>query len=379
MATRLRLHDLHVALGASFGDGDGHLLPRCYGEVRREYAAVREHVGVTDRSHRGAIEATGRDRATFLHGMLTSDVRALGPGQGGPAAFLDAHGHVLALLVVHCLPDRLELEMDRALVAPTLETLERLHFSERVDLEDASGREGILTLAGPAARPTVEALVGEALPPLAPYQHRAATAAGVPVRVVRCDESGEEGYDLHVPAEGLGAVWERAIALGAHPVGHEAWDILRVEAGVVRYGVDVDASTLLLEAPLEGAYSLSKGCYVGQEVVARLTYRGHVNRKIVGFRFPDARIPSPGAEVRVEGRVAGRITSAVVSPGLGHGIALGFLRREHWEPGTVVEVAGPGGWLRAAVAALPFYRRPEGAGVGTSGQAGGAGGAGGLP
>ncbi len=365
MATRLRLHELHAALGASFGEGDGHLLPRRYGEVAREYAVVREQVGVIDRSHRGAIEATGRDRGVFLHGMLTSDVKALQPGQGGPAAFLDAHGRVLALLVVHCLPDRLVLEMDQALVAPTLEALERFHFSERVELDDASGREGILTLAGPAARKTVEALVGEGLPSLAPYHHRTVTAGGVPVRVVRCDESGEEGYDLHAPADDLGVLWERAVALGARPVGHDAWDILRVEAGVVRYGVDVDASTLLLEAPLEGAYSLTKGCYVGQEVVARITYRGHVNRKIVGFRFPDARIPVPGAEVRVEGKAVGRITSAVVSPGLGCGIALGFLRREHWEPGTAVEVGDVGGSLRAEVAALPFRRPGSGPTTGT--------------
>jgi len=121
--------------------------------------------------------------------------------------------------------------------------------------------------------------------------------------------------------------------------------------------VDVDASTLLLEAPLEDAYSLNKGCYVGQEVVARVTYRGHVNRRIVGFRFPDARIPAPGAIVRIGDRDVGRITSAVVSPALGRGLALGFLRREHWDPGTEVEVAGLDGLLRAEVSALPFYRR----------------------
>jgi folate-binding protein YgfZ len=121
--------------------------------------------------------------------------------------------------------------------------------------------------------------------------------------------------------------------------------------------VDVDASTIVLEAPLEHAYSLSKGCYIGQEVLARVTYRGHVNRKIVGFVFRDARIPAPGAAVRVEGKEVGRITSPVVSPALSRGLALGFLRREHWEPGTRVEVAGDGEPLTAEVAALPFYRR----------------------
>jgi folate-binding protein YgfZ len=126
---------------------------------------------------------------------------------------------------------------------------------------------------------------------------------------------------------------------------------------VVWHGVDVDESTLIMEAPLEHAYSTSKGCYIGQEVVARVTYRGHVNRKIVGFRFPDARVPAPGAPVRVEGREVGRITSAVVSPALRQGLALGFLRREHWTPGTRVEVPAGEAVLTAEVAALPFYRR----------------------
>jgi folate-binding protein YgfZ len=136
---------------------------------------------------------------------------------------------------------------------------------------------------------------------------------------------------------------------------------MRVEAGVVRYGVDVDASTLLLEAPLPEAYSLNKGCYLGQEVIARITYRGHVNRKIVGFRLADARVPPAGAPVLVEGKEVGRITSAVLSPALGVGLALGFLRREHHEPGTRVEVRAGDEPLSAEVVALPFYRRTQAA------------------
>ena len=159
---------------------------------------------------------------------------------------------------------------------------------------------------------------------------------------MRTEEAGEEGYDLWVPTEGLAPLWDRLRDAGARPVGREAWDVLRVEAGVVRYGIDVDASTLLLEAPLTDAYSLTKGCYVGQEVVARITYRGHVNRQIVGFRFLGARVPAAGAPVLVEGKEVGRITSAVLSPALGVALGLGFLRREHHEPGTRVEVQDGG-------------------------------------
>jgi len=357
MTTRTPLHEAHARLGARFGEADGFLVPLHYGDPGSEHEAVRERVGLVDRSERGKIEATGRDRVAFLHGMLSNDVKALAPGQGGQAAFLDAHGKVVSLLSVHCLADRLVLEMDRRLIEPTLAALDRFLISERVEFEDASGSQGILTLAGPAARAAVEKILDQPVPELPLLHHALLTVDGLDVRVVRTEESGEEGYDLWTGPEGLPRLWERALAAGAQPIGREAWNVLRVEAGVVWHGVDVDASTLVMEAPLEHAYSLGKGCYIGQEVIARVAYRGHVNRKIVGFVFPDARIPAPGAAVLVDGKEVGRITSPVVSPALRHGLALGFLRREHWEAGTRVEVAGDGEPLAAEVAALPFYQR----------------------
>ena len=208
--------------------------------------------------------------------------------------------------------------------------------------------------AGAAARAS---WAGGPVPDLKRWQHAVLPWEGAEIRIVRTEETGEEGYDLWVPTERLGALWDRLREAGARPVGRDAWDILRVEAGVVRYGADVDASTLLLEAPLADAYSLNKGCYLGQEVVARITYRGHVNRKIVGFRFGDASVPARGAPVLVEGKEVGRITSAVRSPALGVALALGFLRREHFEPGTRVEVRHGDESLAAEVAPLPFYRR----------------------
>jgi folate-binding protein YgfZ len=355
--SRVPLHETHARLGARFAEADGYLRPVHYGDPGAEHEAVRERVGVIDRTPRGVIEATGRDRATFLQGMLTSEVKGLVPGQGSPAAFLDAHGKIVAILLVHCLTDRLLLETDHRLAAVTTATLEGFHFSERVDLEDVSAGHAVLTLAGPAARTAVEKLAEQPLPELAPTHHALLTVDGLEIRAVLGAEPGEEAYDLWVAPDGLSRLWERALAAGAQPVGREAWNVLRVEAGVVWHGVDVDESTLLLEAPLDHAYSLNKGCYIGQEVVARIMYRGHVNRKIVGFRFPDTRIPAAGATVLVGGKEVGRITSAVVSPALGVGLALGFLRREHWEPGTAVEVDADGERLVAEVAALPFYRR----------------------
>ncbi len=357
MTSPFPLQDLHVRSGARLGEAGGYVVPMHYGDPAVEHEAVRQRVGVIDRSSRGKIETTGRDRVSFLQGMLSNDVKALSPGEGCPAAFLDARGKIVSLLAVHCLPDRLVLEMERGLVAPTLAALDRFLISERVEFEDLSERLVIVTLAGPVAHPTVEKILGRAVPELRPYQHVQVTVEGLDARIARSEESGEATYDLWVVRDGLARLWERAVGLGVQPVGRQAWNVLRVEAGAVWHGVDVDASTLLLEAPLDHTYSLNKGCYIGQEVVARISYRGHVNRKIVGFVFSPARCPASGDRIAVEGNEVGRVTSAIVSPALGRGLALGFLRREHWEPGTKVEILAEGGPLTAEVASLPFYRR----------------------
>jgi folate-binding protein YgfZ len=357
MPETLPLHERHAAAGARFGDADGWLVPMRYGEPVAEHAAVREGVGVIDRSERGKVEATGRDRASFFHGLLSNDIKGLAPGRGCPTALLDVHGKVTALLLVHCLADRLVLEMERRLLAPVLSTVDRYLFSEHVELEDVSAAWGLLTVAGPDARKTVEAALGQPLPELERHAHAEVWWDGHGLRAVRGGESGEEEFDLWVPAGAAGRVWDRLREAGAQPVGREAWDVLRVEAGVVRHGADVDAGMLLLEAPLPDAYSLSKGCYLGQEVIARVTYRGHVNRKVVGLRFDDVRIPPAGAPVMAGDREVGRVTSAVVSPALRRGVGFAYLRREHAEPGTRVEVRGPEGSLPAEVIALPFYRR----------------------
>jgi glycine cleavage system T protein len=357
MSERLPLHEAHERLGASFTNAAGWLVPARYGDPAGEHETVRERAGVIDRSDRGKIEVTGKDRATFLHGLVSNDVKGLTPGQGNESALLDVHGKVTALLVVHCLADRLVLETDAELAGPLLAGIDRYLFSERAELEDVTAAWGILTVAGPAARKTVEQALGTSVPDLSSRHHVVAPWDGMEVRIVRSVETGEEGYDLWTAPRGLERLWQQLREAGAQPVGREAWDVLRLEAGVVRYGVDVDGSTLLLEASLPDAFSLNKGCYLGQEVVARITYRGHVNRKIVGFRLADAKLPVPGAPVLVEGKDVGRITSAVVSPALGVALALGFLRREHWEPGTRVEVQGSTETLPAEVSALPFYRR----------------------
>jgi folate-binding protein YgfZ len=353
MPARLALHDLHVSRGAALGEQSGWLVPLHYGDPAAEYRALRDSAGLIDRSMLGKVTVTGRDRQAFLQGMLTNDVKALPPGQGTAAAFLDAHGKVKALLHVYVLEDRLLLELPETLTDKTLQTLDHFLISEKAYFEAADEAFAVLAVQGPAARPILSRLAGRDID-LAPFHHVEVAIAGAPVRVIHRREAGVPGFHCWTIALHAGALWEALADAGARPVGMEALDALRVEGGVPWYGRDVDDSMIFPETRLEALVSYHKGCYIGQEVVARVKYRGHVNRALSGLVIEGDRVPAAGARVVVDASDVGRITSAVRSPALGRPIALGYVRREHFEPGTAVTIHDAGHTVGATVAALPF-------------------------
>jgi len=285
--------------------------------------------------------------------MLTSDVRALAPGQGGPAAFLDAHGKVMALLDVYALEDRLRLALPPGRTQKTVELLDRYLISEKAYFEVADDAWVVLALLGPGARAALERASGHPVD-LAPRGHREGSVAGRPTWIVESGLPGLAGYACWTAPEHGGDVWEALCEAGARPVGSEVDDVLRVEGGVPRYGQDVDETVIFPETRLESRVSYTKGCYIGQEVVARVKYRGHVNRALSGLVLAGERVPDPGSRIAAADRDVGRITSALLSPTVGAPIALGYVRREHFEPGSEVEVVDGAGARPARVVSLPF-------------------------
>ncbi|MBI4610424.1 MAG: aminomethyl transferase family protein [Candidatus Rokubacteria bacterium] len=353
----LALHELHLAVGGRMREVCGWVLPADYGDPVAEHHAVREAVGLVDRTLVGKVDATGRDRVTFLQGMLTNDLKALAPGQGCPAAFLDAHGKVQGLLVVLVLEDRLRVELPPGMTEKILQTLDKFLISEKVTFADVTEAFALFALHGPKAAAVLAAATGGAVS-LAPYQHAESAVGSLPVRVCRRDELGVPGFHVWVAAEQAADLWRSLIEAGKphglRPVGATALAALRVEAGVACFGHDVDETTLLMEAPLEHLVSYTKGCYVGQEVVARIKYRGHVNRSLTGLTLEGSEVPAAGAVVFVEGKEVGRVTSPVSSIVLNRPIALAYIRREHLEPGTRVAVSHRESTILARVTALPF-------------------------
>jgi folate-binding protein YgfZ len=303
-----------------------------------QYRAVREAAAVIDRSSVGKAEVEGRDRASFLQGMLSNDVKALAPGQGCAAAFLDAHGKVMALLRVYALSDRLLLELPAGLTQKTLLLLDKYLISEKAVFEPLDEAYAVLSVQGAQAPALIAGLAGAPMD-LAPHAHVEATLAGIATRVVQRSEFGvRPGFFLWAAPDAMPALRAAVEGAGATPVEPAVGEVLRVEAGEPVYGQDVDESVILPETNLEHLVSYTKGCYIGQEVVARVKYRGHVNRALTGLTLEGDRVPTPGAPVFAGEREIGRVTSAVRSLGLGAPIALGYVRREHLEPGSAVAV-----------------------------------------
>lgn len=355
MPNALPLAALHRAHGAVILERDGWLAPAHYGDPAAEYRAARQTAALFDRSLLGKVEVTGRDRQAFLQGMLTNDVKGLAPGRGVPAAFLDAHGKVMALLAVYAAADRLLLELPSSLTEKTLQALDRFLISEKASFTPMDDAFAILSLQGPGARGLLEGLAGSDLD-LPPYAHTEVSIAGAPTRVIHRTEGSAPGFHCWVAVESAIALWEALVEAGAKPGGAEALDVLRIEAGVPWYGRDVDETVILPETRLESLVSYTKGCYIGQEVVARVKYRGHVNRALSGLVLEGERVPAPGAAVVADDKEIGRITSVARSIALGRPIALGYVRREHFAPGSAVAVRDGEAVMGAHVVELPFVR-----------------------
>ena len=315
--------------------------------------AVRRGAGLFVLEGRGVLSVAGGDRVRWAQGMLSADVAALeaqGPGAGCYALLLTAQGRVVADFHVLLRADALWLETERFAIPEAIARLEKFVIADDVLLRDQSGELARLAIEGPKAPAILEGLLGRELPPDAWAEIEVAAAA---CTVAAYGLAGGSGFQVLAPAEEAASVRSRLLevggAAGLVEACPEAFEILRIEGGVPWLGHDLDESVLPDEAGLEHAVSTTKGCYTGQEVVARMRSRGRISHRLVGLRG-DALEPLPvGAEVLAGGRRIGEVTSAALSPSAGP-IALAYLRVPHDEEGTDVEVEG----AHVRVVQLPF-------------------------
>jgi folate-binding protein YgfZ len=307
-----------------------------------DFTAITQACGLLDRSERGKLALSGSDAKSFLQGQVSNDVEGLAPGTGCYAAFLTPKGKMLGDLRILDAGDELLLDTERVALQELFNMIRRFSVGYDVELHKRTLERGLLSLIGP----TAAELLGPARLGEREHSHIEVEFHGVAARAIRTDV----GVDLLCDSADTARLDVALAKSGAAPVSLEAVECLRIEHGRPRYGVDLDDSVIPQEAGLnERAISFTKGCYVGQETVARLFYRGKPNRQLRGLRCS---APLSGGEtLSFEGRAVGRVSSTAVSPRFGP-IALALIRREA-APGCVVSIDGDGE-ISATVLELPF-------------------------
>jgi folate-binding protein YgfZ len=325
-------------------------------DQERAYHELHAGAVYADRSDRLRMRFTGAKAAEALNGLVTNEVTALAPGHGQYAAALTPKGKVIADVRIFARSGETLVDVS-ASAAPGWSAMIRKFVNPRLaKYEDISQHVGNVGVFGVNAAAIMRAVFPDAaLTDLAPYSHVVATTSVDSLWIARVPDYGLDGYEIFGPTADLDAVRQKLSEAGAIEVSQEALHVARIEAGRPEWGLDMDESALAQEVDMDrlNAISYSKGCYTGQETVARVHFRGHVNRLLRGLRFDVSALPPSGTElVDAEGKVVGSIRSAATSPRFG-GIALGLIRREV-EPGTALHTQVAGQDVVATVVALPF-------------------------
>jgi folate-binding protein YgfZ len=301
--------------------------------------------------------------------LITNDMKTLAENTWMPAAFPNVQGRLIASVRVVRLKDEgtdqkvsptFLIDTEPATHARVLKTIERFTLAGDFRVSDMTSQTAQLSVQGKKSVDAVRSVLGDAAASLTANQ---ATQVSWPqgelasnVTVIRSDHTIEDGFDLVVNADQADSLWQALQNAGARPVGYDALEILRIEAGLPRYGVDMDETNVVTEAALDDAVSFTKGCYVGQEIIARIKYRGHVAKKLTGLVFEQAVTVEAGAVIKSEDGVKeiGRITSKTYSPHLGRTIALGFVKYDYLAPGSAVKINTGEKEITAQVTELPF-------------------------
>lgn len=317
-------------------------------KIVNDYQSVIEDAGWANVST-AVLVVSGQDRAHWLHKLVTADIEHLRTGDTAYGALLDAKGHFVADLLVLINKDDIFILTEPASSSELQSTLRRYIFRERVKVEETTSRFVLVTIVGGQSVSHLHKIIGDVAAPESSHFAQV-DFEDETLHILRSTRSRVPSFDLLLPGEKLESI-ERILA-ALPQVGTDLLEILRVEAGRPRWGVDFDSTTLALEIPDVMQIRVDQGCYVGQEVVARIVHRGHVNRNLRGLRITGDSVPAAHASISCEGQPIGNTTSVVSSPQFGV-IALGFVRREFGETGTWVDI-GASQPVSAQVVDLPF-------------------------
>jgi folate-binding protein YgfZ len=349
---RSALHFIAVAAGGDLQEQFGWELPRVYTDASFEYRAATEAAAVHDTSYIGRLKATGADALDLLNRMSTNQVLGLEPGQGAPTILTTDRGRILDLLGVVNTGDDVLLLTSPGQQQAVIDWLDKYTIMEDLTVSDITSETTMLTVFGPHSQARLEEATGVGLGQLSPYHTLLGSIGGHKVRIIHRPLGGLPGFDLVLPPDAAPAAWQQLTGAGITPVGLEAYQAVRVRYAVPLYGHEMGDAYNPLEAGLIGSVDFHKGCYIGQEVIARLDTYQKVQKRLVMLRFPAAASAAEGASLEHNGQAVGVVTSVTRIPTTGEVIGLGYVRTASAAVGTRLELAAPAtGW--AEIEALP--------------------------
>ena len=336
----------HRAADAQLGDFSGCVLPESFSDFQAEYRAGRRSVALFDTNWHAILTLAGPDRVRYLNAMVTNNIQGLADGRGVFALLLNPQGHILVELEVYRQPDKLLTLSHASVRERTFSTLDKYIIMDNVDLEDLTEHAGSIAIEGPRAASIIQQAIGIAVEDLPEMAIQEVKVERIPCQFLRRSHFGQPGAEFLTRRDRLPSLWKKLLAgvraHGGQPIGMRTLNTLRLEAGVPWFPEDFNDSVIPHEAGLENTHiNFSKGCYTGQEIVERVRSRGHVNRRLVRlqFKFTGAQ-PAPGTKLRAASAEVGQVTSVAALPAGGFAIGMGYVRREHNAPGSVLEFDG---------------------------------------
>jgi glycine cleavage system T protein len=358
IARKSPLDEIHRAFGASMQECNGWSLPASYGDRLFEYAAVRERgAGLIDLSSYGRFHVSGTEAVQFLNGLITNDMKTLEENSWMFAAFPNVQGRLLASVRVIRCGDGFLIDTEAATHDQVFKLIERFTLAGDFHVSDLTGNTALLSVQGKRAVEIIQSTLGAEAAEIPRHGAAQTHWQESTLTVLRATHTGEDGFDIVIEANQAQKLWDALVNAGARPVGYDALNMLRIEAGQPRYGIDMDESNVVTETNLDDAVSYTKGCYIGQEIIARIKYRGHVAKKLMGVIFAGAGKLYKDAKIKaLDDKEIGRLTSMTFSPYLGRTIALAYVKYDYLAPGTKVKVTSAAEEIDAQIIELPFVR-----------------------
>ena len=371
------LDALHEQAEAAFLPYGSHArVVESYGEVEAEYAAIRKGAALMDAPHRSLAILTGKDRLSFLHNKVTNDTNKLVAGSGCYAYLLNLKGRIVMDMNILQTEEATLVEIDRRLTQDFVQAMEKFVFTEDVRVLDGSEQLGRLTLLGPKASLLLKRVMDAGVETInEPFCHAKRMIGKTTVTVFRNDLAGEPQYELIVPRDQMVDLWQVLHEAGGHEetgdndlnlraIGWSAFNTARIEAGTPLYGIDITDNHLPMETAhwYARAVSITKGCYLGQEIVARMHAHHAVARMLVGLRIKGEKLPVAGTDIFDGGGAAaqqvGIVTSSCTSPMLGNvPVAMGYVKKAFSTAGKEVELLAEGARVNAEVTGLPLWQK----------------------